>query len=487
MFICLPDLVERSINNDAQNLSLRAERSNPDFIVASEIASAVRLPRNDSKRGILFMDHYTSYILYLLPLFCLLLTPNNINAQPNKTKILLIGIDAADWEMVRPMAANGELPNLAGLIKSGTSAKIHSYNGISPAYWTSVATGVMPKKHGIWNFTVKDPGTGEDIPYTSNMRRTKAFWNILSEQKINVGVVGWYITWPVEQVNGFMVSSYYARQGLETSKGQQPSTRGTFYPTAPQMVYPENLNDALGQISLKAQENCKGKIREIFPPAVLQNPYYLRITKEDRYRSGIGIRAVKWALMADEIYKEIGVDLYRKFKPQVFAVYLGGLDTVGHVFTHFRKKIHNEMLGIFGNPHKNYYKYIDEAIGEIIREADKDTVIIVLSDHGLMRRFHTNNGIFIISGPNIKKNFRSSEPVNLTDIFPTMLYLLNMPQAKDLDGAVYQEAFLESYLKGHKRSYIQSYGPRAISVPDPIRSRFDDEIRQRLKALGYLN
>ncbi len=59
----------------------------------------------------------------------------------------------------------------------------------SPLIWTSIATGKRREKHGIFDFVV-DRIDDRRIPVTRNLRRVKAFWNILSEQGIPVGIVG---------------------------------------------------------------------------------------------------------------------------------------------------------------------------------------------------------------------------------------------------------------------------------------------------------
>ena len=46
------------------------------------------------------------------------------------------------------------------------------------------------------------------LPVTSGMRKVKALWNILSDKQKKVAVVGWWATWPAEDVNGAMVSDH---------------------------------------------------------------------------------------------------------------------------------------------------------------------------------------------------------------------------------------------------------------------------------------
>ena len=46
---------------------------------------------------------------------------------------------------------------------------------------------------------------------------------------------------------------------------------------------------------------------------------------------------------------------------------------------------------------------------------------------------------FIISGPGIKKGIKLNNTLNLTDIAPTLSYLLNIPNPKNSEGRVLYE------------------------------------------------
>ena len=50
-------------------------------------------------------------------------------------------------------------------------------------------------------------------------------------------------------------------------------------------------------------------------------------------------------------------------------------------------------------------------------------------------------GLFIISGPGIKKNVTLQRTVWLTDIVPTLCYLMNLPVPKETEGAVIYQVF----------------------------------------------
>ena len=72
---------------------------------------------------------------------------------------------------------------------------------ISPRIWTTIATGEMPEEHGIVGFT-----NAAGVPVNARMRRTPALWEIVSAYGGVSAINGWYVTWPTDDVRGYMVS-----------------------------------------------------------------------------------------------------------------------------------------------------------------------------------------------------------------------------------------------------------------------------------------
>src|SRR5262245_16290999 len=157
--------------------------------------------------------------------------------SPSQQKIFLIGLDGASWNLINPLLKQGKLPHFQQLIQTGTYASLKSFVPTkSPILWTSIATGKVPKKHGIGNFTAEKDG--KVIPVSGTQRITKAFWNILSEYGITVGVVNWWVTWPPEKVNGFVVSDRYRESSSQKYKGKMVFT------------YPEELMQELPKVQI---------------------------------------------------------------------------------------------------------------------------------------------------------------------------------------------------------------------------------------------
>ena len=264
-----------------------------------------------------------------------------------------------------------------------------------------------------------------------------------------------------------MVSSYLGVRGL------QPIWKGSFYSDAPQMVYPPSLEGETKAASQEAEKEYKRDLEKVIPQAGLKQKQPI-VTQAD------------WAFMTDAIFDKIGVRLYQSQKPRVFAIYLSGIDVVGHRFTSKKPKKQARLRALYGDVQKNYYRATDELIKPLLDLADNDTTVIISSDHGLMRGEHQKNGIFILAGQGVKSGVRSATPISLVDICPTMLYLMGLPVAEDMDGRVYLDALSPDYVAAHRIKTISTYGPRRDSSDKPIETNLDRTIIKRLKTLGYL-
>src|SRR5262245_25621119 len=137
-------------------------------------------------------------------------------------RLLLVGIDGADWDVIDELIARGRVPNLARLKREGAWARLRSsVPTLSPLLWTTAATGKTPDRHGINDFLVADPRTGQRVPINSTFRRTKAIWNILTEAGLPSDVIAWWATWPAESILGHLVSDRVAYSTFQLSGREQ--------------------------------------------------------------------------------------------------------------------------------------------------------------------------------------------------------------------------------------------------------------------------
>lgn len=65
-------------------------------------------------------------------------------------------------------------------------------------------------------------------------------------------------------------------------------------------------------------------------------------------------------------------------------------------------------------------------------------------------------GIFMAVGPEIKKGYKNSE-LSVMDITPTILYYLNLPISRYMDGSPALNIFKDNFRKSRKTLYVKDY------------------------------
>ena len=100
-----------------------------------------------------------------------------------KRRLVVLGLDGADWEIIGALVAAGSLPNLAKMMRAGSHANLRStIPPLTAPAWASMFTGVNPGKHGIFDFATLTEGKRR---YTSGADRlVPYFWDLMHNEKI---------------------------------------------------------------------------------------------------------------------------------------------------------------------------------------------------------------------------------------------------------------------------------------------------------------
>ena len=363
-------------------------------------------------------------------------------------RLIVLALDGVDPQTVDLLIAEGKLPNFARLRREGASGHLRSTRPLlSPVIWTTVATGKGPDLHGIGHFVAVDRVSGEQLPVTSQMRRVKAVWNILSDANQRVAVVGWWATWPPEHVRGAMVSDHLAYHFLlNNARGLDADADGA--------VFPESLAPRL--------EPCISRPSRFTSAHVAP---FISVSDEDLARPFAfqdEVSHFTWALAAAETHRCIGLQLWKDEQPTALMVYLEAVDTASHLFGHLFRVGElggelREQRARYGRAVEQMYVFADDLVGRYLAAATPDTTLLVLSDHGFelgallpdpsrvhdMRRVsdasHRLDGILYLHGRAVRPGFRI-EGATILDITPTLLALQGLPAAADMPGRVLVEA-----------------------------------------------
>jgi predicted AlkP superfamily phosphohydrolase/phosphomutase len=408
------------------------------------------------------------------------------SAEPSR-RVFLIGLDGATWDLVDPLMAAGRMPHLAALVAEGSRAELRSLIPTkSPALWTTVATGKNFEKHGINDFTevaFDDGATNMKVMHmTSNMRTTKALWNIVGADAGRSAFVGWWVSYPAEEVEGYVVSS---RVPLSQSGGKDAPTKGVL--TA----------DGVG-----AQTWPRGLYEEILPlirPAesvTFDEAARFMDLREDELALDI-VEGFRWAYAADETYLAVAEHLLAK-DPGIalWGLYFNGIDVVSHRYWKYLepsryRDVDPAEIPRFRAVIERYYEYTDGVLGRLLEQRRPGDTIVVVSDHGFHAYGHKDGpaGVLVIAGENVTAGV-TEEDAELADITPTVLALLGMPAGEDMDGRVLEELFTPEWRSSYPADRIASYDtPDWLAARDrtPVPSDADEELLERLEALGYMN
>ena len=439
----------------------------------------------------------------------------------NRPRLLVVGWDAATWDVLDPLLAQGRLPNLAGLIEKGSRVTLWARPQViqpfadsasggarSPAVWESIATGKSPRQHGIWDFRIKRFwGVKQPVPFrlageylgetdstSGALARANRFWSILDEAGFKTATVGWWSTWPAHLMERGIVVSNLAAYGQDSA------------------VYPRGSvdSDALWKAAkderIRLLENLSPELQEV-TARVLESG-----TKTEENKR---IRAYLHDLQAD-IFKYLVAKsfLAAEDPPNLVAVVFMTTDLVQHKFWGF---FDPQSYGLNSTPESEVvgqvipgaYEQLDVLLGELIETSGPETSVIVLSDHGagpwvaggiggFVKKFiqrsihpdysgnHRLNGMASFSGPMFRSNDVLLEAWG-EDIAPTILTFFGLPVADDMVGRPLVEVFDEGIRSERPLAPVTSYGPPSQLVdPETGGSETDEEMLERLKSLGYV-
>jgi len=264
-------------------------------------------------------------------------------------KIMIIGLDAATWDLVDPWAAEGCLPNLSNLVDEGVSGKLQSaIPPLTPPAWTSFMTGQNPGKHGIFHFLEKQPGAYAMRYSNAGSRRAPTLWRMLSDAGHTVGVINVPFTYPPESVNGFQIS------GMDT-----PSDKSAFiYPPALR----EEMEREFGKMNLETR--------------------FLGSMNNDERRN----KALAGLESCDEQWLRAALYLMEKHPVDVMMCTFMSIDTVQHYFWHYMDEKHfqHDPSGAhkYRDAIRNVYERLDRAVGKFLEKLPGDCALCVVSDHG---------------------------------------------------------------------------------------------------------
>lgn len=246
----------------------------------------------------------------------------------------MLGLDGVPYSLMKKLCSMGRIPNLQKIIDKNEMKEIKSvYPVISSVAWTGFATGVNPAEHGIFGFVDRNTVPFQMRIPTSRDRKAEPIWTTLSRDNKKVIVINVPITYPVEPVNGKMVSCFLCPN---INKGTYPKELAT--------MLKEN-DYIIDADAWMARTDKAGFIKQLF------------LAMEARFNISMELMQEDW---------------------DYFQLHIMETDRLMHFFWYDIEDDESEYFSEI----MQFFSRLDELIGCLAEKLVDQDSLIILSDHG---------------------------------------------------------------------------------------------------------
>jgi len=250
-------------------------------------------------------------------------------------RMIIVGLDGVPFPLLKELSDKRVMPNTKEIISSGIFRKMQSsIPEVSSVAWSSIITGKNPGEHGIFGFTDLFPNSYQLRFPNFNDLQSHPFWELIRGNSVVVNVPS---TYPVKEMNGVHISGFVS---IDFSKSVFPKL---LIPTLRNLDYRLDVDSTLAHKSMDLFLSDLVKTLE----ASIQTYRYLW-------------KSVDW---------------------KIFMFVFTGTDRLMHFLWDAYEDETHKCYGAF----IDYFRKVDEAIGEMSSLVREEDLFIMLSDHGFER------------------------------------------------------------------------------------------------------
>jgi predicted AlkP superfamily phosphohydrolase/phosphomutase len=386
--------------------------------------------------------------------------------MPDNRKVVLLGIDGLDSTLLGELIKRGRLKNFSDIAQWG----VLGYNRVfipplSPAIWASLATGLSPLQHGVFDFveTINVNGRVKNVIHLSNVLKGRSIWDYLTTQGHKAIVVNYPFTYPPYPVNGIMISGF-------------PSPKQDI------VAYPSILKNTLKRLVPQYKT-------EYIPSSNVESRDGLR-------------RLIDEAIRNMENRVRLWKHLVKKHDWSFASLVLTEIDRVQHVIFGYHH-CHEHVVRLYEN--------LDRLISEVVKVTDMfDADIIIVSDHGFerlnkyislpkmleeMNVKYSNNTVFtMMRSKSVQRTIFGLTKIGIiqslfthltaTNLFNLMSKMLN--PSTSISSVIIQNNFSLTLLNPNEKD-AASLQKALLEIKDPETNRFFlDKVFTREEYMDYI-
>jgi predicted AlkP superfamily phosphohydrolase/phosphomutase len=267
------------------------------------------------------------------------------------SRVLVIGLDALSPQFVQQWSS--ELPNLRHLMETGIYGPLQSIvQPITPAAWTALVSGHDPGHFGFTDFLYRVGNSYTDFRLIhSRMVHVPTLYTLLPAAGQQVLLIGLPVTYPPVAIPGGVCVSCFMAPSMSKAIVSPPQW----------------------QEELLAQTT---------------SPYVLDVVASEQTREPDRDELLQQIHEMDRQRFDTAAYLMKTCPWNLLFMVAMGTDRVGHYFIRYLDPQHGTYADDprYRNAIRDHYRYCDTRLGELIDQAGPDTVVLVVSDHGMQRQ-----------------------------------------------------------------------------------------------------
>ena len=260
-------------------------------------------------------------------------------------KICVLGLDCAAPEVV---FGDDRLVNLRRLMHSGTYGRLCSVvPPITVPAWMCMSTSQDPGSLGVYGFRNRVDHSYDRLGFANSASiKAPAIWDHLARSGKKSVIVGVPPNYPPRRVNGISIGCFLTPDTVKNDFTYPPG-------------FKTKVNELVGEYPVDVK-NFRTDRKDWLKEQIFE-------------MSRKQWQVVRWLIKEQEWDYFHFVDI--------------GLDRMHHGFWNYFDSEHVQFEP--GNPYQSaipdYYLWLDEQIGSVLALLDKDTVVLIVSDHGAQR------------------------------------------------------------------------------------------------------
>lgn len=330
-------------------------------------------------------------------------------------KVLLVGWDAADWRVIRPLLSRGQMPALSRLLSRGTAATLIAPSPLlSPTLWSTLATGRSATGHRVLSSLQLAPDRSRLVPVDRLACHAKPVWEMLARAGIRCHTINFPATHPAQPTGGISISNRFPE---------------------PESVWPRERHAELTALQLSRNDIDPAALLKFVPCA----------DEVDRHTDG-RLDAIAEVLAQTATVHNLATWAMENVPWRFTAVCYTGIHQLSHLFMPFhpprRDCVAARDFEIYQHVVTAAYRFHDMMLGRLLNLSGVNAQVILVSDHGFQSDhlrplaaattddellvWHRPQGVVVATVPGISSHL---------DVAPAILTLFGVKR-DDTDGQV---------------------------------------------------